>query len=317
MYHQAIEGVYPLISDVPKDPVACRKAILQGKIPTYQADVRIRSKSGGIKWLCDTSIPIRDDKTGKIIGATGILQDVTARKNAEEAHLRSEENYRTLVENINDVLCTMDLNGFITYISPSVRILLDYEPGEIVGERFNKFVHKDDLAVMQKRFHEIMGGHIKARDYRIHRKNGEIRWVRVSSKPLMENGMPIGLYGVLSDITEKKREESLREAIYKISESAYKADNLDYLFKSIHDVVGELMSAQNFYIAIYDADTKMISFPYFVDEYDEAPEPKKLGKGLTEYVLRKGKPLLASPEVFEKLPGGARPPGHHRDNAGT
>jgi PAS domain S-box-containing protein len=61
------------------------------------------------------------------------------------------------------------------------------------------------------------------------------------------------------------------------------------------------MPAKNFYIALYDSKQNILSFPYFVDEYDAAPAPKPPGKGLTEYVLRTGVPLLASPEVFKQL----------------
>ena len=61
------------------------------------------------------------------------------------------------------------------------------------------------------------------------------------------------------------------------------------------------MEAKNFYIALYDRETDLLSFPYFVDEQDERPEPFKPGRGITGYVLRTGKPLLATPEVFEEL----------------
>jgi len=70
---------------------------------------------------------------------------------------------------------------------------------------------------------------------------------------------------------------------------------------SIHDSVSELMPAKNFYIALYDAGSETISFPYFVDERDEAPAPRKRRRGLTEYVLRTGEALLAPPEVLQKL----------------
>jgi len=77
--------------------------------------------------------------------------------------------------------------------------------------------------------------------------------------------------------------------------------DLPELFRSIHEIIGELMPAQNFYIALYDPATETLSFPYFVDEYDAPPAPKKPGRGLTEYVLRTGEPVLVSPEVFAEL----------------
>jgi PAS domain S-box-containing protein len=100
---------------------------------------------------------------------------------------------------------------------------------------------------------------------------------------------------------ESKRMEKVNESVFKISEATNSSKNLDELFRSIHQVISNLMPAGNFYIALYDSLHDCLSFPYFVDEYDPPPAPKKLGKGLTEYVLRTGKPLLASPEVFAEL----------------
>jgi len=61
------------------------------------------------------------------------------------------------------------------------------------------------------------------------------------------------------------------------------------------------MSVENFYIALYDPDADLISFPYFVDQYDQAPPPKKPGRGLTEYVIRTGHILLADRPMFTRL----------------
>lgn len=106
----------------------------------------------------------------------------------------------------------------------------------------------------------------------------------------------------VQDISERKRAAKIQNAVYRISEAANSAGNLQELFHAIHKVITELMPAKdNFYIALYDEKKKMLSFPYFIDEFEEPPAPEKLGKGLTEYVLRTGKPLLASPDVFAEL----------------
>ena len=104
------------------------------------------------------------------------------------------------------------------------------------------------------------------------------------------------------EVIERKQREKIQASIYRISEAAHLARNLEDLYHSIHSTISELMPAKdNFYIALYDEASEMLSFSYFVDEYEENPGPQKLGKGLTEYVLRTGKPLLASPEVFSEL----------------
>ncbi|MBA4251970.1 MAG: hypothetical protein C0442_09655 [Chlorobiaceae bacterium] len=73
------------------------------------------------------------------------------------------------------------------------------------------------------------------------------------------------------------------------------------LYKSIHDIISDLLPAKNLYIAIYDSTKKLVSFPYFVDEIDTPPPPEELGNGLTSLVVRSQKPLLANEQMIQKL----------------
>jgi len=102
-------------------------------------------------------------------------------------------------------------------------------------------------------------------------------------------------------VSRRDRSEQLQAATYRIAEAAQAAEGLHDLLPSIHGIVGELMPARNFYIALHNEATNSISFPYFVDEVDAPPAPKSPGRGLTEYVLRTGKPLLATTEVHAEL----------------
>jgi PAS domain S-box-containing protein len=76
---------------------------------------------------------------------------------------------------------------------------------------------------------------------------------------------------------------------------------MDAFFSGVHRIVGELMYAGNFFIALYDSKTETVSFPYFVDEADAPPEPRRLKKGMTEYVLRTGTALLAPREKMRAM----------------
>jgi len=100
---------------------------------------------------------------------------------------------------------------------------------------------------------------------------------------------------------ERARAEQSLAATYRISQTVHAAPTLREQFEAIHAIVRDLMPAANFYIALYDAPSDTITFPYFVDEVDRAPEPKRPGRGMTEYVLRSGEALLATPEVAADL----------------
>ena len=87
---------------------------------------------------------------------------------------------------------------------------------------------------------------------------------------------------------QRKRAEQVQHAIYRISEAAQAAASLDDLYHSIHAIVNELMPAHNFYIALYDEASDVITFPYLVDELTIPVPVQRPSKGLTAYVLRYG-----------------------------
>jgi len=122
-------------------------------------------------------------------------------------------------------------------------------------------------------------------------KRGRIIDTEVTLKSFQHQGTTY-IQAILVDITERLGAENLKNALYNISESVNTTEDIDKLYSDIHQIIAGLMPANNFYLALYDETTKLLSFPYFVDEYDDAPEPKPLGRGLTEYVLRTGEDVL-------------------------
>jgi len=224
-------------------------------------------------------------------------------KRNEEAIRESESKFRAVAETAPTLIFIFDGEHFF-YANPAAEAVSGYSREELLASDPWILVRPDHRAMMQERSRARMQGQPAESRYEfpILTKSGQERWLDFSAGDI-EFGGKVAILGTAVDVTERKRAEQLQSALYRISEQAAAAEDLEQLFASLHAIVGEMMYARNFYIALYDGAAGLLSFPYFVDEEDVTPAPKKLGKALTEYVLRTGEPLLASPEVFEDLVG--------------
>jgi two-component system cell cycle sensor histidine kinase/response regulator CckA len=146
----------------------------------------------------------------------------------------------------------------------------------------------------------LMGIEIRGEVWRQRRKDGSILEVVLFARTIEFEGRTARLV-VTQDITERRRSERLQSALYRIAEVSTTARDLTALYPAIHGIVAHLLDAKNFYIALYDPESNWLTFPYFVDEFDSAPPPRAPKKGLTEYVLRSGEPLLATGEKLNEL----------------
>jgi PAS domain S-box-containing protein len=173
-------------------------------------------------------------------------------------------------------------------------------------ETLQKFVLAEDIQVATQVVQEAIDeekhpGTITS-EVRYKTSDGRVIWV--SSTYRVERnaqGQPIKVAGSSQDITERKINELIQTAITQISESALTSKTINDLIRSVHEAISALLPAKNFYVAVYDPATGLITFPYYSDEVDDDWSPRKLGRGLTSYVLRTGKPLRTTPEIFADL----------------
>ena len=153
-----------------------------------------------------------------------VSEGTTEHKHIEEALRRSEEKYRDLVENINDIIYSIDENGQITYISPAVKYLSGYYPSELIGKNFRDLVFKDDLQPLEESFQRTLSGTLEPFEFRFLNKFGKIQWLHSSSRPIIRDGSIIGLQGVITDITDRKQVEEdsrrSREKYHKIFQNS-------------------------------------------------------------------------------------------------
>jgi PAS domain S-box-containing protein len=149
----------------------------------------------------------------RLAGAIGVAIDVTDQTAAKEALRKSEEKYRELVENINDVLYAVDREGMIAYVSPVIESVLGYRSDELIGKRFLDYIYHQDRARLKSDFARAIEVAGKPGEYRFLDKAGETKWCRVNSRPISEGDEKIGIQGVLVDISRSKLlEEQLQRA---------------------------------------------------------------------------------------------------------
>ncbi|MFT3756681.1 MAG: EAL domain-containing protein [Pseudoxanthomonas sp.] len=104
-----------------------------------------------------------------------------------------------------------------------------------------------------------------------------------------------------AEIAERKRAETLQQALFRITELAMTSASLEGFYADVHGVVAGLLPARNFYIALLSDDGNTLEFPYIVDENTSRPHSRRRGKGLTEYVIDTERPLLADRAALDAL----------------
>ncbi|HMK22039.1 MAG TPA: PAS domain S-box protein, partial [Terriglobales bacterium] len=180
--------------------------------------------------------------------------------------------------------------------------MFGFSAEEALGQSLDALVVPADRAAESQWIQEtVEKGQKVTLESKRRRKDGTLLDVAISCAPVLVDSRQVGSCVLYRDIDEYKQAQKLSSALYRIAERTNSATHLQGFYAAIHNIVGELIDARNFYIALYDPGTQLLSFPHFVDEHDPPPVPKRLGRGLTEYVLRTGEPLLATPEVFEEL----------------
>jgi PAS domain S-box-containing protein len=143
-------------------------------------------------------------------------QEIVERKQIEEALRNSEEKYRTVVENLNDAVFTVDTGGYFTYMSPAIERMSHYTADEFVGRPFSQYVHPNDLPRLAANVERALTGQPGSDEFRAFDKDGQTHWMRTSSRPVFEDGQVVGLTGVMTDITERKHaEEVLQQSEFK------------------------------------------------------------------------------------------------------
>ncbi len=227
-------------------------------------------------------------------------------KLSEDRIKKSEEKYRILTNTISDIVFTLDKKGKFTYLNPTFEKVTNYLVRDFLGHSVTEVIAPEYIESTVDRFKSgIAGETVLLYEIEFLNKDGKKIPIELNMTSLFDaDGQLIGMLGVARDITERKRAQKIQKTLYNISNALNTTDKMHELYNKIREYLGNVIDTANLYIAFYDREQDLVSFDYYIDEFVKEKDTivyRKLGKGLTDYVIRTGKPLLATEKVLEKL----------------
>jgi PAS domain S-box-containing protein len=247
------EMTYP--EDMPENKTLLKQA-LHGKISSYQMEKRYIKKDGNLVWS-NLTVSFFYDDNGKPLYLLGMTEDITQRKQAEEALKKSQERYETLVHSIDGIVWEADAKTLqFTFVSKQAERFLGYPVEDWLNQPtfWFKHLHPDDRhwvptfclkATLAKKDDEF--------EYRMLTATHQTIWLRVLVTVVVESEKTVRLCGVMLDITQRKvAEKALKE----------KERNLQTIFNSTTDALivanlsGQIVDINRKAIELYGYTTK-------------------------------------------------------------
>jgi two-component system cell cycle sensor histidine kinase/response regulator CckA len=284
-----------------KEAMALTRRSTAGNVVREKAK-RLR-RNGSLVDVQILGVPISAD--GKLVGSFGMYEDITDRRRAEQAQREAEERFRSLFENATEGIFQSTTDGRYLSVNPALARMCGFaSPSEMISrvEDLGNEIYADpNVRTVFKHLIEKYGS-VKDFEYEVRRRDGAKIWISENAHVVRNpDGEILSYEGTIEDITARKRAELERQVTFEIIHAVNVTDNLDDLLSLIHIALKKVLYAENCFIALYEPGTGMFHFPFFVDQFDQAPPPQRVGKSCTAHVYRTGQAMLIPQRTFDLL----------------
>lgn len=227
--------------------------------------------------------------------------EIRTRQEKEEI-LRKSEEYNRLLFNKSPIglaLCRMD--GSLVDINPAFAKILGRTVEETLKLSYWDITPEKYAAQKEEQLKNLKKtGHYGLYEKEYIHKDGHLVPVLLQGL-IIERGGESFIWSSVEDITERKRLEVTQEALVKISNAVLSSQDIETFFRFIFTELKEIINTSNFYIALYDEKSQMISTPFISDQLDESLIDFPVGKTMTGYVIKNKKSMLINPENMADL----------------
>ncbi len=187
------------------------------QLTPWSCEYRVNHPNGSQLWLLGQATPQRDGE-----GRTtwyGYIRDITDKKVSQLTLQASENKFRNVIENINDMVFIIDGDGTFNYVSPTFKTVMGYELTDLPNQPFAKFIHPDDLDRCVTAFNATLDGQkVGGLEYRVLHQDQNYYWHRANLSPLQDQyGTPLCCLGIASYMDDRKEAElALQESKAKL-----------------------------------------------------------------------------------------------------
>ena len=194
-----------------KESMAIAEKLFNGELPYYEQECRMKHKNGSWVWVLDRGSLMSRTADGKPLRVLGTHIDINDRKQAEQALRSSERKFRSITEQIAEMVFLTDSSGTLTYVSPSAEKIYGNLPHEMVGHSFTEFLAEDEIAKAVDLFRETLSLQLSTRTVELtfRKNNGSFFVGEVHFQFYVDNETSGGI-GIIHDITERKNQEILQ-----------------------------------------------------------------------------------------------------------
>jgi two-component system, cell cycle sensor histidine kinase and response regulator CckA len=231
---EALDRFLPYVPQEKRAEHEALRARVLGGEGFMDVEVRRRRKDGTPVDLSVSTAPLRDAE-GRITGIMSVNVDITDRKKAEEALRESEERFRELAESLPLTVFEMDLQGRFTYVNRAALEKFGYLQQDVDADlNMVQVIAPGDraraLEEIARRMAGIPEGYIEFQGLR---KDGTTFPITVASSPIFREGKPVGLLGILTDISERKQLEEERLKAQKLESIGTLAGGIAHDFNNL------------------------------------------------------------------------------------